>query len=124
MAQTCIYKGLKIGCYLPAVTLVITAGIWYNKDVVESRYFRRLECDEKMFSIRVPFRKISFVDKERNFTEVLDFATYTKKEAMEMYKDKGLIVSFERGFRVFDIAKEDIPNHVFERIYNEMKEGK
>ena len=77
-----------------------------------------------MFSIRIPFRKITFVDKERNFTEVLDFATYNKKEAMEMYKDKGLIVSFERGFRVFDIDKEDIPNHVFERIYNEMKEGK
>ena len=79
---------------------------------------------KKMFSIRVPFRKISFVDKECNFTEVLDFATYTKKEAMEMYKDKGVIVSFERGFRVFDIAREDIPNHVLERIYNEMKEGK
>lgn len=82
-----------------------------------------LGVKKKMFSIRVPFRKISFVDKERNFTEVLDFATYTKKEAMEMYKDKGLIVSFERGFRVFDIAREDIPNHVLERIYNEMKEG-
>lgn len=79
---------------------------------------------KKMFSIRIPFRKITFVDKERNFTEVLDFAAYTKKEAKEIYKDKGCIVSFERGFRVFDIAKEDIPNHVFEKIYNDMKEGK
>ena len=76
-----------------------------------------------MFSIRVPFRKITFVDKEHNFTEVLDIASYTKKEAMKMYKDKGFIVSFERGFRVFDIEKVDIPNHVLERIYNEMKEG-
>lgn len=77
-----------------------------------------------MFSIRIPFRKITFVDKEHNFTEVIDIASYTKKEAMKMYKDKGFIVSFERGFRVFNIAKEDIPNHVLERIYNEMKEGK
>ena len=77
-----------------------------------------------MFSIRVPFRKITFVDKEHNFTEVLDIASYTKKEAMKMYKDKGFIVSFERGFRVFDIEKGDIPNHILERIYNEMKEGK
>ena len=83
-----------------------------------------LGVKKNMFSIRIPFRKITFVDKERNFTEVLDIAAYTKKEAMEIYKDKGFIVSFERGFRVFEIAKEDISNHVLERIYNEMKEGK
>lgn len=77
-----------------------------------------------MFSIRIPYRKITFVDKARNFTEVLDFATYTKKEAMEMYKDKGVIVEFERGFRVFDIAREDVSNDVLEKIYNDMKEGK
>lgn len=77
-----------------------------------------------MFSIRIPFRKITFVDKDRNFTEILDFSTYTKKEAQEMYKDKGFIVSFERGFRVFDIHREDISNQVLEKIYNDMKEGK
>lgn len=77
-----------------------------------------------MFSIRIPFRKITFVDKERNFTEVLDFAVYSKKQAMEMYKDKGVIVSFERGFRVFEIAREDISNEFLKRIYEEMKEGK
>jgi phosphosulfolactate synthase (CoM biosynthesis protein A) len=77
-----------------------------------------------MFSIRVPFRKITFVDKDRIFTEILDFSTYTKKEAQEMYKDKGFIVSFERGFKVFDITPNDISNEVLERIYNEMKEGK
>lgn len=77
-----------------------------------------------MFSIRIPYRKITFVDKARNFTEVLDFATYNKKEAMEMYKDKGVIVEFERGFRVFDIAREDVSNDVLEKIYNDMKEGK
>lgn len=76
-----------------------------------------------MFSIRIPYRKITFVDKKRNFTEVLDFATYTKKEAMEMYKDKGVIVEFERGFRVFDITREDVPNDVLKKIYNDMKEG-
>ena len=36
---------------MPAVTLVITAGIWYNKDVVESRYFRRLELMKKCFQL-------------------------------------------------------------------------
>lgn len=77
-----------------------------------------------MFSIRVPYRKITFVDKKHNFTEVLDFATYTKKEAMEMYKDKGVIVEFERGFRVFEITREDVSNDVLKKIYNDMKEGK
>lgn len=77
-----------------------------------------------MFSIRIPYRKITLVDKERKFTEVLDFAAYTKKEAMEMYKDKGVIVEFERGFRTFDIAREDVSNQVLEKIYNDMKEGK
>lgn len=76
-----------------------------------------------MFSIRIPFRKITFVDKDRNFTEILDFSTYTKKEAQEMYKDKGFIVSFERGFRIFDITRQDISNEVLERVYSEMKEG-
>lgn len=77
-----------------------------------------------MFSIRIPFRKITFVDKNRNFTEILEFATYNKKQAQEMYKDKGFIVSFERGFRIFDISREDISNQALEKIYNEMKEGK
>ena len=47
MAQTCIYKGLKIGYYMSAVTLVITADIWYNKDVVENRYLEKIGVDLK-----------------------------------------------------------------------------
>lgn len=51
MAQTCIYKGLKIGYYKPAVSLVKTAGLWYNKDVVESRYLADWSVTKKCFQL-------------------------------------------------------------------------
>lgn len=64
---------------------------------------------------------MTFVDKARNFDEVIELSNSTKKEIVERYKSKGVLMSFERGFITIDADRNEIADSVFSRAHNEVE---
>lgn len=73
-----------------------------------------------MYNIRVPWRKVTFVNKNREFTEVVELSERTKKEIALSNKDKGQVISFTRGFITVPATREEIADSVFSRAYNDV----
>lgn len=73
-----------------------------------------------MYNIRVPWRKVTFVNKNREFTEVVELSERTKKEIALSNKDKGQVISFTRGFITVPATREEITDSVFSRAYNDV----
>lgn len=79
-----------------------------------------------MYNIRIPWRKVTFVNQNREFEEVIELSERTKKEITLSHKDKGTVISFTRGFITVPAERAEIADSVFSRAHNDVvttKEG-
>ena len=73
-----------------------------------------------MYNIRIPWRKVTFVNKNREFSEVVELSERTKKEIALSNKDKGTVISFTRGFITVPAERAEIADSVFSRAHNDI----
>lgn len=73
-----------------------------------------------MYNIRIPWRKVTFVNKNREFEEIVELSERTKKEITLSYKDKGTVISFTRGFITVPAERAEIADSVFSRAHNDI----
>lgn len=71
-----------------------------------------------MYNVRIPWRKITFVTKDRQFEEVVELSERTKKEIANAYKGKGTMLSFTRGFITVQADRSELADSIFERAHN------
>lgn len=74
-----------------------------------------------MYNIRIPYRRISFANKNGEFTNKVELSDRTKKEIRTAYKDCGVLVSFERGFITIEAHHNEIAESVFSRAHNNVE---
>lgn len=72
-----------------------------------------------MYTIRIPWRKVVFVDKNREFFEHTELSDRTKKEIVSDPQFKGKsVLSFTRGFLTETATREELADTIFERAYH------
>lgn len=73
-----------------------------------------------MYSVRIPWRKATFVDKDKNFNEVIELSSRTKKEIADSNKSKGTLLDFSRGFITIEADRSELADSIFSRAHNEV----
>lgn len=74
-----------------------------------------------MYNLRLPWRKLTFVDKDKNFSCINVISEKTKSELQKENKDKGALLSFSRGFITVQVDREEISEIVFDRAMFELE---
>ena len=75
-----------------------------------------------MYSIRIPYRRMMFANKNGEFTNKIELSNRTKKEIATDNKSYGVLVSFERGFISVEADRTEITDTVFSRAHNIVSE--
>jgi hypothetical protein len=74
-----------------------------------------------MYNLRLPWRKLTFVDKDKKFTSINVISEKTKSELEKENKDKGTLISYSRGFITVQADRDEISEIVFDRAILELE---
>lgn len=74
-----------------------------------------------MYKIRLPWRIMTFVNKEKMFETVEIIDSRTKAELKKEYIHLGQMLTFERGFTTVDVDKSEISSEVLDRALHNLR---
>lgn len=70
-----------------------------------------------MYNVRIPYRKITLVNKTKEFKEVIELGEGTKKELAERHKAEGSIIDYSRGFITVQADRSELADSIFSRAH-------
>lgn len=75
-----------------------------------------------MYQIRLPWRIMTFVNKDKQFETVTIIDSRTKAELKKVYAHLGQMLNFERGFTTVEVDKSEISEDVLNRALHNLRE--